>query len=177
VPQAEHIPFDFSVLEYVLLGRSPYLGMLDMPREEDYRVALDALETLSLSPLAHRPVTELSGGERQMVMLARTLAQQSRILLLDEPTSHLDLSNKGRLLRVLRQLADRGVTVVFTTHDPEAAISVAQYLILMRDGRTLASGLLKEVLTTDHLIATYGTPVRLVHVEDRPVVLLDEITL
>jgi iron complex transport system ATP-binding protein len=177
VPQAEHIPFDFSVLEYVLLGRSPYLGMLDMPREEDYRVALDALETLSLSPLAHRPVTELSGGERQMVMLARTLAQQSRILLLDEPTSHLDLSNKGRLLRVLRQLADRGVTVVFTTHDPEAAISIAQYLILMREGRTLASGLLKEVLTTDHLIATYGTPVRLVHVEDRPVVLLDEITL
>ncbi len=174
VPQAEHIPFDFSVLEYVLMGRSPYMGMLDMPGEDDYRVAFDALKTLELEDLTHRPVTELSGGERQMVMLARTLAQQSRILLLDEPTSHLDLGNKGRLLRVLRQLAARGVTVVFTTHDPEAAISVAQYLILMRDGRTLASGLLKDVLTVDHLVATYHVPIRLVHVDDRPVVLLDD---
>lgn len=176
VPQAEYIPFDFSVLEYVLLGRSPYLGMLEMPSEEDYRIAAKVLQSLSLSDLQHRAVTELSGGERQMVMLARSLAQQPRILLLDEPTSHLDLSNKSRLLRVLRQLAGRGVTVVFTTHDPEAAIAIAHYLILMREGRTLASGSLKDVLTTDNLIATYGTPVRLVHVEDRPVVLLDDLT-
>lgn len=176
VPQAEYIPFDFSVLEYVLLGRSPYLGMLEMPSEEDYRVATDVLHSLGLADLRHRAVTEISGGERQMVMLARSLAQQPRILLLDEPTSHLDLSNKSRLLRVLRQLAERGVTVVFTTHDPEAAIAIAQYLIMMRDGRTLASGALADVLTADNLIATYGTPIRLVHVDDRPVVLLDEIT-
>jgi iron complex transport system ATP-binding protein len=97
--------------------------------------------------------------------------------LLDEPTSHLDLSNKGRLLHVLRQLAGRGVTVVFTTHDPEAAISIAQYLILMRDGRTLASGLLEDVLTMDNLIATYHVPIRIARVDDRLVVLLDEITL
>ena len=176
VPQAEYIPFDFSVLEYVLLGRSPYLGMLEMPSEEDYRIAIEVLDSLGLSDLQQRAVTELSGGERQMVMLARSLAQQPRILLLDEPTSHLDLSNKSRLLRVLQQLAARGVTVVFTTHDPEAAIAIAQYLIMMREGRTLASGPLADVLTTDNLIATYGTPVRLVHVEDRPVVLLDDLT-
>lgn len=175
VPQAERIPFDFSVLEYVLLGRSPYLGMLEMPRDDDYTIALEALRMLDVLDVQHRPVTELSGGERQMVMLARTLAQQPRILLLDEPTSHLDLSNKGRLLRVLRQLAARGVTIVFTTHDPEAAISIAQYLIMMRGGRTLASGPLAEVLTADNLIATYGAAVRLVQVADRPVVLLDEI--
>lgn len=175
VPQAEYIPFDFSVLEYALLGRSPYLGMLEMPSEEDYRVATDVLNSLGLSDLQHRAVTEISGGERQMVMLARSLAQQPRILLLDEPTSHLDLSNKSRLLRVLRRLAARGVTVVFTTHDPEAAIAIAQYLIMMRDGRTLASGSLTDVLTTDNLIATYGTPIRLVHVDDRPVVLLDDL--
>ncbi len=177
VPQAEYIPFDFSVLEYVLLGRSPYLGMLEMPSDEDYRVATEVLQSLGLADLQQRAVTEISGGERQMVMLARSLAQQPRILLLDEPTSHLDLSNKSRLLRVLRQLAERGVTVVFTTHDPEAAIAIAQYLIMMRDGRTLASGSLADVLTADNLIATYGTPIRLVHVDDRPVVLLDEITL
>jgi iron complex transport system ATP-binding protein len=176
VPQAEFIPFDFSVLEYVLLGRSPYLGMLEMPGDEDYRIALEALQTLGLADLQQRAVTELSGGERQMVMLARTLAQQPRILLLDEPTSHLDLSNKGRLLRVLRQLAERGVTVIFTTHDPEAAISIARYLIMMRAGRTLASGLLGDVLTTDNLQTTYGTPVHLVRVDDRPVVLLDDVS-
>ncbi len=176
VPQAEYIPFDFSVLEYVLLGRSPYLGMLEMPSEDDYRIGADVLKSLHLSNLQHRAVTEISGGERQMVMLARSLAQQPRILLLDEPTSHLDLSNKSRLLRVLQQLAGRGVTVVFTTHDPEAAIAIAQYVIMMRDGRTLASGPLAEVLTTENLIATYGTPVRLVHVEGRPVVLLDDLT-
>lgn len=176
VPQAEYIPFDFSVLEYVLLGRSPYLGMLEMPSEEDYRIATEVLQSLGLADLQQRAVTEISGGERQMVMLARSLAQQPRILLLDEPTSHLDLSNKSRLLRVLRQLAERGVTVVFTTHDPEAAIAIAQYLIMMRDGRTLASGALADVLTADNLIATYGTPIRLVHVDDRPVVLLDDLT-
>ena len=174
VPQTEHIPFDFSVLEYVLLGRSPYLGLLEMPGDEDYRIASEALNALDLSELAQRSVTELSGGEQQMVMLARALAQQSRILLLDEPTSHLDLSNKGRILHVLRQMAERGVTVVFTTHDPEAAISISHYLILMREGRTLGSGTLDTVLTTANLTLTYGVPVRIVRVEDRPIVLLDE---
>ena len=174
VPQTEHIPFDFSVLEYVLLGRSPYLGLLEMPGDEDYRIASEALKTLDLSELAQRSVTELSGGEQQMVMLARALAQQSRILLLDEPTSHLDLSNKGRILRVLRQMAQRGVNVVFTTHDPEAAISISRYLILMREGRTLDSGSLEAVLTTDNLTLTYGVPVRIVRVEERPIVLLNE---
>ena len=173
VPQAEHIPFSLSVMEYVLLGRSPYLGMLEMPGEADFRIASEALAELDLLALSDRPVTELSGGEQQMVMLARALTQQSRILLLDEPTSHLDLSNKGRILHVLRSLADRGVTVVFTTHDPEAAIAVAGYLILVREGRTLAGGPLGQVLTPDNLRATYGVPVRIEHLADRPVVLLE----
>jgi iron complex transport system ATP-binding protein len=173
VPQAEHIPFDFSVLEYVLLGRSPYLGMLDMPGEEDYRIAHQALETLGLAALTRRSVTALSGGERQMVVLARALAQQSRILLLDEPTSHLDLDNKGRLLQMLRMLAERGVTIVFSTHDPEAAVLVARYLVLMRGGQVMDSGPIDAVLTAERLSETYHAPVRVVHVDGRPVVLLD----
>lgn len=172
VLQAEYVPFNFTVLEYVLLGRSPYLGLLRMPGVEDYRVASAALERLGLLPLQHRPITELSGGERQMVMLARAVAQRPRILLLDEPTSHLDLSNKGRILAVLRSLSQQGVTVVFTTHDPEAAISVARNLVLMRAGQALASGSLEEVLTAERLSATYGVPVRVVRLEGRPVVLL-----
>jgi iron complex transport system ATP-binding protein len=172
VLQAEHVPFDFSVLEYVLLGRSPYLGLLQLPGAEDYRVATAALERLDLLSLQHRPITELSGGERQMVMLARAIAQQPRILLLDEPTSHLDLSNTGRILEILRGLSEQGVTILFTTHDPEAAIFIARNLILMRAGQALASGPLETVLTAEQLTATYGVPVRVVQVDGRPVVLL-----
>ncbi|HRF48229.1 MAG TPA: ABC transporter ATP-binding protein [Anaerolineales bacterium] len=173
VPQAEHIPFDFTVLEYVLLGRSPYLGMLEMPGPADYRVAQEALALLGLTDFAPRPVTALSGGERQMAALARALAQEARILLLDEPTSHLDLSNKGRLLQTLRVLAGRGTTIVFTTHDPEMAVLAAQYVVLMRAGEIVDLGPIETVMTADRLTATYGTPVQVVRVDERPVVLLD----
>jgi iron complex transport system ATP-binding protein len=172
VPQAEYVPFDFSVLEYVLMGRTPYLGVLEMPGEEDQRVALTTLESLGLGELRTRPVPELSGGERQMVALARALAQQTPLLLLDEPTAHLDLGNKGRLLDVLARLEGSGTTVLLTTHDPETAALAARFLVLMREGQVLDAGPLRQVLTPERLSLTYGVPVRVVEVEGRPVVLL-----
>ncbi len=175
VPQIEHIPFEFSVMEYILLGRAPYLGILQMPSDEDYETVSEILQALKLTHLAHRVVLDLSGGERQMVLLARALAQQPRILLLDEPTSHLDLSNKGHILRILRDLAEQGVTVIFTTHDPYTAVLSAHYLILMREGRILDTGPLEQVLKSDKLSSTYGVPVRVVKVKGHPVILLDEI--
>ncbi len=174
VPQIEHIPFEFSVMEYVLLGRAPYLGILQMPSEEDYQTVLEILQALKLTHLAHRVVLDLSGGERQMVLLARAMAQQPRILLLDEPTSHLDLSNKGHILRILRDLAAQGVTVIFTTHDPYTAVLSAQYLILMRNGQIMDSGPIEQVLTADKLTSTYGVPVRVVQVNGHSVILLDQ---
>ncbi|MBN1993765.1 MAG: ABC transporter ATP-binding protein [Anaerolineae bacterium] len=173
VLQAEYIPFNFTVWEYVLLGRAPYLGLLDLPSDQDYRLALAALETLGLADLKHRSFLELSGGERQMVMLARAIAQQTSILLLDEPTSHLDLSNKSRILQVLSTLSGQGVTIVLTTHEPDVAIAIARYLVLMRAGRALDSGLLEQTLTAEKLEITYGVPVRVARVDGRPVVLLD----
>jgi iron complex transport system ATP-binding protein len=172
VPQAEHVPFDFSVLEYVLMGRTPYLGVLGMPSEEDHLLALETLESLGLAHLWRRPVPELSGGERQMVTLARALAQRTPILLLDEPTAHLDLGNKGRLLDTLQGLAGQGTTVLFTTHDPETAALAARFLVLMREGQVLDAGPLREVLDAERLSATYGVAVRVVEVDGRPVVLL-----
>ncbi len=174
VPQIEHIPFEFSVMEYILLGRAPYLGILQMPAEEDYQTVSEILRTLKLTHLAHRAVLDLSGGERQMVLMARALAQQPRILLLDEPTSHLDLSNKGHILRILRDLAEQGVTVIFTTHDPYTAVLSAQYLILMRDGNILDSGPIEQILKADKLTSTYGVPVRVVKVNGHSVILLDQ---
>lgn len=165
VPQSEYIPFDFSVLEFVLLGRAPYLGPLDMPRAADRTIALDALRMVGLEHLRERATPSLSGGERQLAMIARALAQQPRLLLLDEPTSHLDLSNRDRVLNVLRAQARAGVTVVFTTHDPNLAAVIADYVILMRQGALLAAGTLETTLTAENLTATYGIPVRVMRMD------------
>jgi iron complex transport system ATP-binding protein len=170
VPQEELVAFDLSVLEYVLLGRAPYLNLLELPKERDRQIALAALETVGLSALSQRPVPSLSSGERQLAMLARALAQQPRILLLDEPTSHLDLANARRILQVLRGLVADGKTVLFTTHDPNAAGAVADYVVLLREGRLLAAGPTPAVLTSEHLSATYGVPIEVVMWQGRPLV-------
>ncbi len=177
VPQSEHAAFEFSVLDYVLLGRTPYLGLLEVPREEDYRAAEKALATVGIAHLRDRTVTTLSGGERQMVMVARALAQRPRLLLLDEPTAHLDLSNRGRILGLMGRLRDEGFTVVFTTHDPNIAALVADEVILIRRGRVLHSGPRDEALTADRLGETYGLPVRVVQVDGHPIVLTQETSL
>ena len=172
VPQDEHIPFDFSVLEYVLLGRAPYLGPLAMPGERDHQVAMDALKTTGLDHLQDRPLPKLSGGERQLAVVARALAQQPRILLLDEPAAHLDLSNKNRLLSIMRDLVAGGVTLVLTTHDPNLASSIAEFGVLLRQGRVLDAGPAKAMLTREKLTATYGVPVQVYEIDDRRVILL-----
>jgi iron complex transport system ATP-binding protein len=140
VPQFEHVAFEYSVEEYVLMGRAPHLGMLDIPTEADRGQAVEALDQLGLIALWHRSMLELSGGERQMVVLARALAQQARLLLMDEPLAHLDLSNKGRILAVIGRLSEAGVAVVFTTHEPDMVQGVAHRALLMREGRVVASG-------------------------------------
>lgn len=164
VPQEEHVPFDFSVLEYVLLGRAPYLGLLEMPGEADRQIALDALNTAGVASLGGRPVPSLSGGERQLVTIARALAQQPRVILLDEPTSHLDVANKRRILNILTALAESGVSVVFSTHDPNAASATARHIVLMKDGEVLADGPTEEVFNSQNLTTTYGVPIEVVQV-------------
>lgn len=172
VPQDEHIPFDFSVLEYVLLGRAPYLSPLSMPGPEDYAVAAQSVHTVGLDSLLHRPLPNLSGGERQLAAVARALAQQPKLLLLDEPTAHLDLSNQGRLLTIMRDLAAGGVTQVLTTHDPNLASSVAEYALLMRQGQVLHSGPTADMLTSERLSETYQAPVQVCQVDGRRLILL-----
>lgn len=173
VPQSEAVPFNFSVWEYVLLGRTPQLGFFDIPGKDDLKIVEDTLKRLMLWELRSRSVNELSGGEAQMVVLARALVQEPQILLLDEPTSHLDLGNKGRLLNVLNQLAEHGVTVVFTTHDPDSAAMVADELILIKFGQVLDAGKLDDVLTTEKLSETYGVRVTVENVNGRYITILN----
>jgi iron complex transport system ATP-binding protein len=170
VPQHEHVTFDLNVFEYTLLGRAPYLAFLEMPGENDRRLALQALEATGLASLKRRPIPSLSGGELQLATLARALVQEPRILLLDEPLSHLDIANIRRILQVLDRMRKDGKTVVLTTHDPNVASAVADSVVLLREGRLMASGPATLTLNTEHLSATYGVEVDVIEVGGRPVV-------
>lgn len=171
VPQGDHIPFEYSILDYVLLGRAPYVGRMQTPRREDADVALAAIERVGLAGRADHGVLETSAGERQLVLLARSLAQDPRLLLLDEPSAHLDLANKRRLVHLLHREADDGRTIVLTVHEPEFAAAVADVVVLMRRGRVLAAGRADEVLTGELLSETYGVPVEAHDVAGRRVFL------
>jgi iron complex transport system ATP-binding protein len=170
VPQSEQVAFDYTLLDFALFGRTPYLRPLEMPGPEDYAIAQKSLERIGLGEMSHRPITALSGGEIQLGLIARALAQQPRLLLLDEPTSHLDLSNKARLIQLLKRLNSEGVTVLFTTHEPEIASAFATHLILMREGKVQQVGSLPEVLTAPNLSSLYGLPVDVVVLNDRRLV-------
>lgn len=160
VPQSEHIPFEFTLLDYVLLGRAPHLGPLELPGAPDLAAARQAIQRVGLNELISRPLTHMSGGERQLATIARALTQQPAVLLLDEPTSHLDLANRRRVRDVLRQLVSDGITVICTTHDPALAAGMADAIVLMRAGEVVAAGPTETTLTSEKLSATYGLPVR-----------------
>jgi len=159
VPQTETVPFELSLEDYVLLGRAPHLHPLAQPGPEDAAAAREALRRVGLAALARRAVTRLSGGELQLATIARALAQNPRMLLLDEPTSHLDLANRRAVQRVMADLSSRGTTLVFTTHDPQLAAASAERVVLMSKGRVLGNGPLAEMFTAEKLSAVYGVPV------------------
>ncbi len=174
VPQFESIPFNFSVIEYVLLGRSPYLNPFQLPGDLDLDITENALKEAGISHLSDKPVTELSGGERQLVHISRVLTQQTRILLLDEPTAHLDLENQNRILSLLKRMAAQGATAVFTTHDPNAAIFAADHFVLMNQGDIEAEGNLNDVITSRNLSLIYRTPGRVEKVNGYTMVVMDK---
>ncbi|MBI9099300.1 MAG: ABC transporter ATP-binding protein [Spirochaetaceae bacterium] len=174
VPQYEHISFEYSLLEYVLLGRSPHLNSLESPGKKDYQIAMDALERVGLEDYAERSVLHLSGGEKQLVLLARSLVQESEILLLDEPMSNLDLANKLKIIKILQTLKEEGVTILFTSHEPEIAARLSDYLILMGQNYTIEQGVVDDVLTSEKLSRIYNIPVNIEEINGRKIVLWHE---
>ena len=159
VPQAEYIPFEYSLLEYVLLGRAPYLAPLQSPGPDDVAIATEMIGRVGLGERLHSSVLATSAGERQLVMLARSLTQDPALLLLDEPSAHLDLRNKRRLIGLLHAEVDQGATVLLTAHEPEFAAAVATNVVLMRDGRVIGAGPVDGVMTSEALTATYELPI------------------
>ena len=172
VPQGETFPLGLSVFHYVLLGRAPYRGLLESPKAEDLQAASEAIDTVGLTDFSTRLVSSLSGGEQQLAVVARALAQNPHVLLMDEPTSHLDLANRSRLMALMRNLVARGVTVILTTHDPNVAARVANDAVLMRRGEVVASGAVENVLNASNLTATYGVPVQVARVCGKPVIVV-----
>jgi len=161
VPQARSLPAAVTVYQSVLMGRTPYLGWLGHLGQKDHYSARSALERTACVELIERPVGELSGGEQQRVLLARALAQETSVLLLDEPTTHLDLRHQSGLLNLVRQLAtQQQLAVLMVLHDLNLASIYADRIALMVDGRLRTIGSPTQVLTEANLIQVYQVPVQ-----------------
>jgi iron complex transport system ATP-binding protein len=160
VPQVHTGTFAFPVETVVLMGRTAHGSLFSRPSMKDREVAAQMLERLGIAHLAQRPYTEISGGERQLVLLARALAQEPRFVVLDEPTASLDFGNQGKVLNEIEALASRDLGVLFTTHDPNHALRAAQRACLMRAGKIVVKGGVRDVLTRDNLETLYGAPVQ-----------------
>lgn len=160
VPQGTEGFFPFSVLDVVLMGRAPHLGMFAAPGQKDRDLALAALDEIGMADFAPRPFTAISGGQRQMVLIARALAQASPILVMDEPTANLDYGNQHRVMERAAALAASGRTVIISTHNPDHAFRFAETAVLMRNGAVTATGKARDVLTGEALSAVYGIPIR-----------------
>ena len=160
VPQDTAINFDFSALDVVLMGRNPHLGRLEMESEKDIEIARRCMALTNCGHLAERPVIELSGGERQLVIIARALTQEPKVLLLDEPTSHLDINYQIEIMGLLKHLtAHEGLIIIAVIHDLNLAAQYCDRLVLLRNGKIVAIGAQHEVLTAGNIKTAFGADV------------------
>lgn len=159
IPQSSYPAFSYSVHDMVLMGTQSRFSPFSSPGREGERLAAEALERLGIESLAHRAYTKLSGGERQLVLIARALAQQSPILLMDEPTANLDYGNQMRVLSKVHALTEEGYAILQSTHNPEQAYLFSHEILAMKDGSVLARGAPEEILTAGLVRDLYGVEV------------------
>lgn len=159
VPQAHAAQFPFRVLDMVVMGRTAHLSAFAAPTREDRRKALDALDRLGIAELAENEYTRISGGQRQLALVARALAQDAPAIVMDEPTASLDFGNQVVVLSEVKRLAAQGLAVLLSTHDPDHAFSIGNRVALLDGGRLIAQGSPGDVLTPERLRAVYGVTV------------------
>lgn len=160
VPQDTAINFEFTALDVVLMGRNPHLGRLDLESEKDIEIARRCMELTNCGDLAERQVTELSGGERQLVIIARALTQEPKVLLLDEPTSHLDINYQIEIMELLKHLtAHEGLIIIAVIHDLNLAAQYCDRLVLLSSGKIVSIGTQHEVLTAGNIKTAFGADV------------------
>jgi iron complex transport system ATP-binding protein len=156
VPQAYQSDFSYTVLDLVVMGRTAYLGAFAAPGRADYAIAMDALATLGLADLAARDANRISGGQRQLALIARALAQRAGAIVMDEPTASLDLANRLMVLDRIAALAKNGLALLISTHEPEQAFAIAHRVIILGRDNHFVSGPVDAVLTAEHLTRLYG---------------------
>ena len=162
IPQHFGTAFAYSVLDTVLMGTTHELGTFSTPKTSQIRKAEEALEQVGITDLADRMFNRLSGGEQQLVMIARALSQQADLLLMDEPTASLDYGNREKILTLLKDLTCQGYSVILSTHDPQHALSYSNRVLALHDGTVAAFGNTADVLTTALLRKLYGIPMVIV---------------
>ncbi len=166
VPQVHTPTYAYTVREFTVMGRTPYIGAFSKPSKEDYQIADESLKKMGIFHLKDKAYTEISGGERQQVTIARALTQQPQIILLDEPTAHLDYGNQYRVVKMIKELANNGFSVIMTTHNPEHAIILnGKVAILDRNG-VLNIGNSSEKLTGNTLSKLYDLNIKTVYDND-----------
>lgn len=162
VPQAHNSSFEFNVLDVVVMGRAAYIGAMSSPSKKDIEIAEESLKALGIYFLKDRVYTEISGGERQMVLLARALTQQPKILIMDEPTSNLDYGNQVRLLQQINELAKKGLAIIMTTHTPDHAFLCSSKVALLQKNNIFKVGSVQDIVTEENLKEAYGVNVSIV---------------
>jgi len=162
VPQEHTPPFAYLVFDVVLMGRANYIGIFSTPKKEDYKIAEEALEFVGIKHLKDIPYTEISGGERQLVLIARALAQKAPVMLLDEPVNHLDFRNQLEVLKKIKEIAkDRNITVIMTLHDPNLACLFSDHAVIINSGEKIAEGKTSEILTEELIKKLYKVRVKI----------------
>lgn len=157
VPQTHSPPFPYTVLDVVLMGRVSRMTIFQQPSRSDYAISEEALNLVGILQMKDRVYTHISGGERQLVLIARAIAQEPKVLLLDEPTAHLDFKNQQVVLRMVRKVArEKGLGVVMSLHDPNHALSFSDKVVLIGNGKVSAIGAPMDVVTPENIEKVYG---------------------
>ena len=165
VYQEHSAPFPYTSLEVVRMGRTPHLGMFSTPDKKDTEHAYAIMEELGIAHLAGKRYTQISGGERQLVLIARTLCQEPEMILFDEPTSHLDFKNQAMVLQTVKKLSAKGMTIVMTSHFPNHVWKIANKVAMLNYNGMVAQGPVEEVMTEENLTKTYGVEVKIYDAE------------
>ncbi len=162
IPQVRGNAFGFTVMDMVLMGTSHSMSIMSVPRQKQVEVAEEAMESTGIADLRHRSFVHLSGGEQQLVLIARALAQKAGILVMDEPTSSLDFGNQALVMKKVRRLADDGYTVMMSTHNPQHALWYADLSLAMKDGEVEEFGRVNDVMRPEVMERLYGIKVKFV---------------
>ncbi|MCW4006363.1 MAG: ABC transporter ATP-binding protein [Candidatus Bathyarchaeota archaeon] len=165
IPQFHNPVFPYSVFDFVLMGRTPHIGTFAAPKKEDKNIAKRALEAVGIDYLIEKPYSEISGGERQLVMFAKALAQEPDIILLDEPTSHLDFGNQFKVLDLIEKLSQNGFSIIMTSHFPDHAFIVSSMVGAMKDQGFIDIGPANDVITEENMKKIYDLDVKITTVE------------